>query len=484
MSITARDKRSSIGMKAKKAIFICQITENSLKVIKCLLNNSKGEFVGLENEAILSDIDSKNLTERLLQAFRKLEYNNNPVIISLPRSRVTCRYLKVPTEIPNEIEKIVSLQASRYLPYPINELITGYQIISSDKEGFSNVNLIIVHKDAIDYHIKMLQSLNIKNPKIILSSYGLCNLYNYIRPEDTKQVMIIDVDSQQAELAITSNQKLLFSRYFRFNRAEPGWKDLFIEEINKTRDAYSKEVSQDAPAKIILMGAGRILEELAPILNQRVNLPVEILSYDTKINLSENLLNSVLNSDASFASIIGLGLKDAEEALNLMPQDIKKEVKKVYLRKERLRLILSISFIALVLGLGIAKDLDNKAQYLDKLKIEINKIIKEAKLLEEIEKRFQFLESRSQKKPKSLEILYELHQVVSAGVSLINFSYEEDKQVVLRGQTSELNYVSNFVSGLQESPSFKSFNIKIKYATRKNTQTGELIDFEIVCSKK
>ncbi len=97
-----------------------------------------------------------------------------------------------------------------------------------------------------------------------------------------------------------------------------------------------------------------------------------------------------------------------------------------------------------------------------------------------IEKRLEILGKYSQKKPSVLEALYELHQLIPGEVSLVNFIYEEGGQITLRGQTRELNSVFAFVSQLEESLVFKNFSIKVRYATKKNTPAGEIIEFEIV----
>ena len=485
--MTVVQKKSSTGMKInskkKNQIFICQITENALKVIKCLVGNgSKGEFTALEIEAIAPDIEDKKITQKLDQVFKKLEYNHNPIVVSLPRSKTTCRCLKVPTQIPKEIEKIVSLQASRYLPYPAGELITGYQILSTDKEGYSVINLVIVHKDVVERYVRIFKELKVATITIALSSYGLANFYDYINPGSAETVIIVDIDSLQAEVAIVNQKKVFFSRYFKINRTEPNWQNLVINEINKTRDVYLKEAFKDAPTKIMVIDARRTYSELVTVMNKQVGLPVEVLSYD-KINLSDDYLNKILISDNSFANIVGFGLKAVEESLSLLPQDMK-EVTKIFLRrKEQLRLTSLIIGIILMLGLGIAKNLDNKARYLKQLKIELNKIAKEAKPLEEITRRLEFIQNRSEKKLFSSDVLYELHQSIPNQTSLINLSYEEDNELILRGQAPELNSVFIFVSQLEKSAVFKSFNIKVRYATKKRTQTGEVVDFEIVCLK-
>lgn len=458
----------------ESAGFICQITENALKVIKCVSkNHNKIEFVGLEAEAISSGIDDKKLAERFNYVLKKLEYNRNPIIISLPRSQATCRYLKIPSQVPKEIERIISLQASSYLPYSPNELITGYQIISTDKEGYAYINLVIVYKDVIERYLKVIKELKTAKLTVGLSSYGLSNLYSYIKPEELGSVMLIESDSQQIELAIIFRRKLVFSRSFKLNRSQPNWENLFIEEIKKTCDAYLKEVAMEEPAKIIVIGEEKASQELADILNKQAVLPVEVLS-----------LNSISTYANSFARLIGLGLGQIPESLNLLPKEIKAETVNTSLRKERLKLILFILGIILILGLGIAKNLHNKAGYLEHLKTELSKITKEARPLEEIEKRLKFIEARSQKEVSSLDMLYELHQVMPAQINLANLIYEEDGEVILRGQAQELDFIFAFVAGLEKSTVFKNFDIKVKYATKRKTTAGEIVDFEIACLRK
>lgn len=474
-----------IKHKNKNSVFICQISEDTFKVIKCLFkNNSQREFIALEAQALPLQAESKQLTESLMQIFKKLEYHNNPIIVSLPRSKAASRYIKIPTQIPDEIDKIVSLQAARYLPYPADELITGYQVISGDKEGYSHVNLIIAHKDTIQYYLNMIEALNCKKFMIVLSSFGLTNLSVYRQPQDSGVALIMDADNNHAELAITCHKKLLFSRYFKFNRSESNWQDVVISELNKTQNAYIEEVSTEKPAQILLCGAAKPVAEFQEILNKQMSLPVKILSYSDKVNMAGDFLKDISNSNHSFASLIGLGLEDIEESLNLLPQNIKAGMRKAVSRRGRLRLVLFILSIILIIGLGIAKNLDNKAKYLKQLKDEVNKVAQVAKPFEEIENRLKAIQSRAQAKRSVLDLVYELHQAMPIQVSLTSFSYEEANQVILRGETPDLNSVFNFIAQLEKSTAFKNFKIKVRYATQKKTASGEIIDFEILCLAK
>lgn len=467
----------------KDIIFIAQVRETSLEVIK-LVGGNKPELLGLEAEAVSADRDDKELVQKLRQILKRLEYNNHRLLVALPRQRAASRYLKVPTQIPKELDGIVSLQAARYLPYPANELITAYQVTSSDKEGCSEVNLVIVHKDIIEYYLNILRGLNIRNFRIVLSSFGLSQLYSYIAPESHTPVMVVEAVSGYIEVAVVLGDRLLFSRGFKITQNLENWQDLFIEEINRTKNAYYKEVLNKAIERVIIFTPLTILRDNLELLSRQINLPVEIISYWDKISVKETLPKSALDKDSSFAALLGLGIKHMPNSLNLEPAALKEINKKISRQKEAWRLILFSLAIFLIFTLAVARSLENKAVYLKQLKIESEKLEQEAKPLAEMENKIKFMAERLQYRPSALDIIYELHQVASKQISLISFTYEVDKQILLRGQAAELNTVNDFVLQLEKSPVFKDFNLRLRYATYKKVLPGTIVDFEIIGAKK
>lgn len=140
--------------------------------------------------------------------------------------------------------------------------------------------------------------------------------------------------------------------------------------------------------------------------------------------------------------------------------------------------------IMMAWGIGSAKHLDNREVYLERLRSELAKISKTAKPLEDIERRFELLEARNLNVSSSLDILHELHAIVPADAALISMSFEENKQVILRGQSPGLDSVFAFVDRIEKSSVFKPFRIKVRYATKKKTASGDMVDFEIECLKK
>jgi Tfp pilus assembly protein PilN len=113
----------------------------------------------------------------------------------------------------------------------------------------------------------------------------------------------------------------------------------------------------------------------------------------------------------------------------------------------------------------------------------LNKIAGEAKGLEELERRINMLQTHGQEKPSLLDILHELHQIMPENIFLVNLVREEGGKITLKGQAPELNAVLSLVSQLEKSSIFNNFSIKVEYATKRKSQSGEFVDFQIICLK-
>ncbi|MBI4981870.1 MAG: PilN domain-containing protein [Candidatus Omnitrophica bacterium] len=466
----------------KKSFFVCQLSDTVLKVAKCVKLGAKKKFSGLEIEKLSSGLDDKKISDKLGVLLKKLGFNNDPLIIVLPRHNATCRYLKVPTHIPAEIEKIVSLQASRYLPYPSEELVTGFQVVSVDKTGYANINIIIVHKNVVERLLNIASLLNIKKISLVLSSFGLCNLSYFLNPRETAPVMIFDIDDNLIEIVVASGNKMLFSRSFRIVAPEQNWQSMFIDEFNRSKSAYFKEVGGSEPVKYFVSGGGSGVSMLSYCLEKTLNLNVQQITYKD-IPSEQSFISNLSLLEGSLSSLIGFGVGEISQSINLLPKALKEKARKNLEVNDQLKLALGILGVVLIFSLGLVKNINNKTIYLQKLKAELTKISKEAKPLEEIDKRFKLLESRSKKKMSSLDLLYELSQNMPETLNLVNFTFDEDNQAVLRGQSKDLNSVFNFVNKLEQSPVFKQFNIKLRYVTQKKLQSGDVVDFEIICAK-
>ncbi|MFA5118161.1 MAG: pilus assembly protein PilM [Candidatus Omnitrophota bacterium] len=471
--------------KAKNQIFVCQVIENTVRVLTCAPERTGPfDFTALEVIALPADegADEKKIAQTLAETLKKLGFQRQEIILSFPRANTTCRYLKFPTNIPEEIDKMLSLQASQYLPYPTQELITAYQVIDQDKNGFTLINAVIAHAESVKRSLRIFNNLKYSKLSLILSSYGINNLFCALFPRETDPVMLLDIDGQQVELIVTGNGKIIFNRYFKLSGDSSFWKNLLREEILKTQDAFIKEIGRPAPQKMVCLGTKQSLARINEMLDEQSIASCEMRLFPDKLRLSDAVNEVLSQTPFSYAGLFGLGKSEPEESLKLIPQDIKSVHKRLTRRSEYIRVSLMTLGIIFMVGAGINKFLATKADYLTRLKNELSKLEAQAKPLEEIDTRLKILASRAEKRLSSLQVFYELNKALPGAISLTSFTYEENSQIILHGQAQTLSIIFEFVSQIEKQPVFKNFTVKVKYATQNKSQTGDIVDFEITCN--
>ncbi len=156
---------------SRKTFFIFQAGEGSVRIIKCVsADGKKIEFAGVEDLLFANVSDGGAISAEIASGFRKLGYTSEEIIVSVPRGSVTLRFLKIPSQSPREIEKILKLQAPRYFPYPVEELNSAFGIIRSDEQGYSVVKLVIAHKAVIARFQAFLKGLKPSHLNVGMSS--------------------------------------------------------------------------------------------------------------------------------------------------------------------------------------------------------------------------------------------------------------------------------------------------------------------------
>ena len=459
-------------MNRMNTVFICQITETHLKVAKFQSSGkSKRESAGFLAQPLPPQADDKDIAVRLKGFLGSLGCHNHPVVMAVPRSKVTCRYLSVPSHSAQELESIVSLQASRYLPYPQEELVTGYEVVSTGRDGYSAITLVIAHRDVINRYVNIAKAANIARISAVLTSYGLAQFLSRSQAQLKSPSIIVDIDASHMELVIVAQGKLFFSRYFKVNAGADS-RSVFIDEVEKSRDAYAKETGFKAPENIFVTGQETLARDFAQALDGYAGLKAGIIACDKS------------DADVSFAALIGLGLEDVAYSLNLLPKELKEQSRKVLQHREYFRFAMMALAAVIILGLGALKSLDNKERYLLKLKARLDSIFAEVKPLKDIEKRLSIAAGSSAEKPGNPEAFSEVYRINPAQVLLTDFVYEAGKELTLRGQTQQLDSVLSLVSQLEGSSIFRKFSFKVRYATKKKTSAGDTISFEIIGTRK
>ena len=473
-------------MKKKEIITALEITEKYLKVAQSAWIKNRRELTVLKAKTLPEGIDDRVVSNEIYSLFKAKDIKKSPgITLCLSRYLVTTRYLKLPSYDPTEIEKIVSFQATKYLPYPSQELISRYYLIGQDPEGYSRILLVIVHKDVINRYLKILRESGLEATTALVSSYGLYNWYLSHRSdlEISEPVVLVDVDPAYQDLVVISGGKLVFTRSFsvELNSQDCAsvnpWQDKIAEEITRSIITYQKDNIDKNPTGIVLSGSPKIIIGLEKKLSSALSLSVEKVNSLEKISLKEKTY--LEDTNFSFASIIGLALASPLESLDLLSKEIREKRKVLTKRREWIKTAILFIGVLFTIFLGTAKNLYDKTLYLERLKAEIEEVSSEAESLEEIKNRLDIIKGQFNISVSSIDALYELYRIALPQIALYSFSFDERNQVVIKGQAQDLSDVFKFVTALEESEYFQG--VSVKNAAKRKIQLTEVADFEIIC---
>ena len=406
----------------------------------------------------------------------------------LPRHMVTTRYLKIPSTDAREVNKIVQLQVPRQLPYPAEQIIYSYSPILTDKDGYTLVLLILVHKDIIKRHLSILKEAGINTRNIVLSSEADQGLFlSRSSAKDHEGAILINLDAKCADIQIILNRKLVFSRpVFLDNQPEDAniiadnWRNKLKEQINRSLESYHKEVGPIQINRIVLTGSPKIITSLKDKLVSEFTWPLTYLDPFEDINHRPDFnIAPLLDSWDSFSSIVGLGLKKEMPVWDFLPADYQSERDRFFKRKTFLKTLSLILALVLIFSLAIAKDVLVKRHYIQILQVQYMKVKSETDRLEAMLNKLKLIKSRFIKGTKSVDIIRELYKSVPDEVSLNTFSLEADHAAILKGQAVDLSTVFKFVNILEQSDYFE--NVQVRYTAKRRFQNQEITDFELVC---
>lgn len=457
------------NVKKKDIITALEVTEKYLKVAQSSWVKDHRELCALKAQTLTKGTDDKAISTEISRLFRAKDIKKSTkVILCLPRYLVTTRYIKIPSRDPQEIEKIISLAASKYLPYPSEELVSRYYLIGQDSEGYSRILLVLIHRNVLNRYLKIVKDSGLQAVAVSVSSYGLYSWYLSCQAPSDKSgtLLLVDIDSAYQDLVVISEGRLVFTRSFtvELKPQDPALVNLgldkILEEIKRSLITYQKENIDRNPTQIILTGSPQNINVLEQKLSNALSLPVKSIG-------------------SPFSSVIGLALGEDLESLDLTPKETREKRKFLVKRREWLKSAVLFIAALVILILGIGKNIYDKTHYLNRIKAKIDTLSAEAKSLEEIKNQLEIIKEQFSIPVSGIDALYEIYRISPPSITLNSFSFEEKERLVIKGQAQDLSSVFKFVTTLEESEYFKG--VSVKNATKRKTELTEVADFEIIC---
>lgn len=137
-------------------------------------------------------------------------YIDHPVLTTgLGGNCVLVRSLFLPLTKDKDIEAALPFQVEPLLPYPIEEAVLSYQIISKGSEG-TLITLLCVHRDALVSHLTTWHELQIEPEKIASVHSALAQFATFFLPE-IKSCIFIHMQFHETSCVLVQEGKLIAS---------------------------------------------------------------------------------------------------------------------------------------------------------------------------------------------------------------------------------------------------------------------------------
>jgi len=257
----------------KKEIVGIDIGSSSVKLVQ--IKEQKGAYflqnVGilpLPLEAIVDNtlMDTSSIVETIKKLLKSLNIRVKDAACSVSGNSVIIRKISLPAMPPEELEDQIHWEAEQYIPFDINDVHIDFQILASDQNDPSKMEVLLVasKKEIINDYLAVFNEAGINLAVVDVDSFAMQNAFelNYdIGPDNV--VALINIGASIMNLNIVKNDISLFTRDVQMGG------NLYTEEIQKqfgvsSEEAERMKVSGDAPDQAKLRDTiSRVNETLA-----------------------------------------------------------------------------------------------------------------------------------------------------------------------------------------------------------------------------
>ncbi len=154
---------SSLFSKESKSVLGIDIGTSSVKVVQLRREKGRvvletygaialGPYAGVEIGRATS-LPADKITQALKDVIREANVTTQDAAIAIPYSSSLVSIIKMPAAVEKQLSQVVPIEARKYIPVPINEVLLDWFVVSDAKKAGADdkieVLLVAIHNDTI-----------------------------------------------------------------------------------------------------------------------------------------------------------------------------------------------------------------------------------------------------------------------------------------------------------------------------------------------
>jgi Tfp pilus assembly protein PilN len=481
MSLADAAKRFVVGKPVtRKPTVAVEIGADWVKVAQCRFGLSGPSLAKFSAKPVVAD---DSLDGALSEALREARCSRKDLILCLPRNQVAVRILRVPADNPDEIAKIVHLQAGRLTPYSSDEVVSAYDVLGRDEDGYSTVMLAIARRRLISERRAAIERVGGTVGSVSAGTEGVCRHLATALGEQLKSTSpraVLNVDSDFSELLVFANGKVAFSKSILIGSSSlledlARWQGELINEIVTGLDQFKKENEGAGSAEqMILLGIDE-MPSLASALQEVCGMKTVVA--DPVAHTPGRKAAAQRERTVSPSAVIGCTLAPEGPGIDLMPPEDRLG-KVMARRRNQLNQmgVLGLFIVTLLLAILVMSYYERRFT-LGMIEERIGEVEGVAERTEEKVERINQIHARLSAAGDPANMLAELHRITPEEIHLTSLRVQARDEVSLRGRAFAMNNVFEYVKLLEESKLFE--DVKAEYTKVTKLNRSQFAEFAI-----
>jgi len=404
------------------------------------------------------------------------------------REVVSLRTLELPSTNLKEISSMLELQLGKLTPYPRADILFGWAVIGSFREGYTSVFLAIVRKTLIDGILGLLKSKGITPQWLGVSTEGLESWWTQpgtSGPASSSDVLnvLIDVDVSSTDCAILSNNRLLFTHSVTIGAeqlkvSEPA-KLRWLGELVRLPRILSHEEIKGRLGAGVVTGITQGVEPLVEQLTSQWGVPVEVRDALAPFAPSSAVVQQATATGVSYTALAGVLASGKPPRIDLIPTETR-VLQALQVRSRHLARF--AGSLAVLVVLGVVLYLERMvivSQYLRQLQQRLAAVEPASRQIVQQQEAMRRIRAWLDPVHSALEIVRAVTSSVNSDITISTFSFHEDKPVTIRGRAGSSQSAYRFSERLKAHAVFANVHARSVDRARGANVTGW--DFEIVC---
>ena len=312
-------------------------------------------------------------------AIDKHKFKAKQVHLSISSQSTFIRFVKLPptTHKEQKVQQLVAYEAKQNVPYPIEEVTWDYQLIESNSEDISEINVMfaVVKNEIVNRIVSIIEKKGFTSKLVDISPTTCFNVARANKIGEDKCVIILNIGCTCSTLVFIDKGKFYartipiaghtitqqISREFdvSFDKAEEMKRNVgFVAlggayeepdsevtakiskiirnimtrlhgDINRSINVYRSQQKGKKPTKLYLTGGSSTINYTADFFEDKLKMPVEYFNPFKVVKLSNSIDKEELTNVAhTTAEVIGLGLRKMTTCpieISLLPDNIRRQ---------------------------------------------------------------------------------------------------------------------------------------------------------------